>query len=140
MAGLDKLRYFDGFVFRIVRAMRELHDGRGGHAERFEIVLDQVGGARVLAEHAPAGHDLGSDACAVQPRSVKRTIARVIVIAEDDQGVGRRGRLVHYPKLPGETHQRMPRDIDERPKHEEKKKKEQTKENSAALRGLSLFV
>ena len=53
---------------------------------------------------------------------MKRAIRRVIVITEDNQGIGLCRRLVHHPKLPGETQQRIPGSVENGEKCEKKQK------------------
>jgi hypothetical protein len=51
---------------------------------------------------------------------MKGAIRRVIVVAEDDQRIGWRRRFVQHPKLPGETHQRVPGNVENGEKSKEK--------------------
>jgi hypothetical protein len=87
--------------------------------------------AEVLAQHAAAGDDHGRYIFAVQFRSVKGAIGRVIVVAEDNQGIGLRGWFVHHPELPGEAQQRVPGRVENGEKSEKEQQEKQPEENAA---------
>ncbi len=63
---------------------------------------------------------------------MKGAIGGIVVIAEDNQRIGGRDRLVHHPGLRGKTHQGMPGLVDNH-ENPEKKQQEQEPEENAAL-------
>jgi len=129
--GLDKPRDFGRLVPRVLRPVREFHNRFGGHAKRFEVVLHHLRHAEILTQHPAARHDHGRNSFAVQFRGMEGAVRRVVIIAEDDECVGLRGRLIHYPGLPGKAQQRMPGNVEKCEESEKKEKGQQSKKNSA---------
>ena len=110
------VRLFSG----VIRPVRKLHNRRGGHAKRLQVVFHYVRQAHVLAQHPAARHNDGRYSFTVQFRRVKSAIRGVIVVTENNQRIGWRGRLVHHPKLSGEPQQRVPEEVEEQEKPGEK--------------------
>jgi len=70
-------------------------------------MLHHVRKADILAQHPPARHNQGGHSLAVEFGGMEGAIRAVIVIAEDNQGIGRSRVFIDHPKLSGEPHQRV---------------------------------
>jgi hypothetical protein len=83
-------------------------------------VLHQIRHAGILAQQPAAGHNHWRYAFAIQVRRVKGAIPRVIVVTKDDQHIGLRDWLIHYPELRRKTHHWIPDTVEEDEKSKNK--------------------
>jgi hypothetical protein len=121
------------FLARIAGPVRELHDGRRGHAAGFQVTFDQFGNPGVGPQQAPARYNLRRQSRTVQLRREGRAVSRVIIIAQYGDHIRMLCRFVYHPELPCKAHQGMPQRIEEPKKRQEKEQENEPEKNAAVF-------
>ncbi len=111
----------------------------GGMPKDSQVALHHVRQAHILAQHPAAGYHDGRHALAIQLGGVKGAVPHIIVIAQHDQRVGRRGRVRQSPRIPRQTASRGCLTRNRRPRGIRRKtiRNSKRKENAAVFARVS---
>jgi hypothetical protein len=113
--------------------VREANHSVGRNTALNQVALHQLSQAGITPQLATAGDDARSPSATVELRSARGAVGGVVVVTEQEDGVGELWRLVHHPELASSAQQRVPQQVHDAQNGQEHEQHQKIEDDSAVL-------